>query len=707
MKKQISSRLRLLVIYVFSLAPTVIHAQSQQQLHIDSLQNILQSLANDTNKVKVLNDISVSYFPMDPSTGILFGEQGLALAQKLHWPKGIATAYHSLGSNYLTENNFPIAVDYYLKCLRIAQQIRSKNELAMSFHSLGIAYNTVHNYPTALEYYEKALKIYEAGAGNKLIIIGCLENIANLYDNKNDCDMALEYFSQALSMAQKLSYKHNIAYISGELAHVFAEQGYFQRALLYQRSALKIFEQLNDTVNLANLAGQIGITYFLKHNYDLAQQYFEKTIKMYAAINGYSATGALGEYYGYLGKIYVFKASSIQHFMSAGQSVDFIRSRYLKEAVRFFKKAIILSLLVSDWDHLQDAFMQIYKVELMKADYPAALLAFKQYSIYKDSATNSEKYRQITRHEIEYEYGKQEDSISYSDELQKAQMQSVLQKEELDKLRLKQRWLYSIIAVAVFCTASFYFLFRNRIQQIHFKNEMAGEKVENQLKEAQYQRKFNDLTFSALRSQMNPHFIFNALNTIQSFVYSNDKKNANNYLGKFSELMRKILDNSGKKNISLKEEIDVLQLYLDIEKVRFGNQLQAIIKVDPALETDAIFIPPMIIQPYAENSIKHGLFHSIGEKKLNISVNASKDKKDVEIVIDDNGIGREKSMEINKKRSDHHSFANAANEERLKLFNQIFENKQRIEIIDKQSAEGLPSGTKIIILIPIILSELV
>jgi len=205
---------------------------------------------------------------------------------------------------------------------------------------------------------------------------------------------------------------------------------------------------------------------------------------------------------------------------------------------------------------------------------------------------------------------------------------------------------------------------------------------------------------------MNPHFIFSALNTIQSFVYSNDKKSAGNYLGKFSELIRKILDNSNKEKITLEEELHVLQLYIDIEKARFGDTFHAIIDTDTNLDKD-FFIPPMLIQPYVENAIKHGLLHQTGEKKLLIKISKSLDQQYIEIIIDDNGIGREKSIEINKKRNGHHSFANEANEKRIDLINQFHDKKTKLEIIDKKNMDDTEAGTTVIISIPIVSMSIV
>jgi sensor histidine kinase YesM len=278
----------------------------------------------------------------------------------------------------------------------------------------------------------------------------------------------------------------------------------------------------------------------------------------------------------------------------------------------------------------------------------------------------------------------------------------VQNERKLHRQLLHKHWLYSIIIIISFISVASYFLYRYRLRQLQLKNQLAKEKTDKILAETEYQHKLNEVTFAALRSQMNPHFIFNALNTIQGFVYSNDKKSASSYLGKFSQLIRKILDSSNKQTITLEEEIEILQLYTDIEKARFGESLNVTINIDPALDLESILIPPMLIQPYVENAIKHGLFHKPEEKTLIIRVSKAEEQDAVEVVIDDNGIGRERSKEINKSRIGHHSFAIAANEKRIDLINQTIDKKTRLKIIDKINADGSPAGTTVIITIPMV-----
>jgi LytS/YehU family sensor histidine kinase len=212
----------------------------------------------------------------------------------------------------------------------------------------------------------------------------------------------------------------------------------------------------------------------------------------------------------------------------------------------------------------------------------------------------------------------------------------------------------------------------------------------------------NELRKSMLRTivtQMNPHFIFNAMNTIQSFVYKNDKRNMSNYMGKFSELIRKILDTSSISSISLKEEIDILELYLDLEKARFESDFSVDLIIQPELDLENIQIPPMFIQPCIENAIKHGLFHKQGVRHLKVTIAYDDPLKEyIRIEIDDDGIGRTRSREINKTLyADHKSFAGSAMESRVDLINQTIDKKISLFVIDKEDE----AGTTVIIRLPI------
>jgi len=259
----------------------------------------------------------------------------------------------------------------------------------------------------------------------------------------------------------------------------------------------------------------------------------------------------------------------------------------------------------------------------------------------------------------------------------------------------KPFWLntFFLIYMSLIIIALLYTFYKYQIQKIEKKNQLLLDKVN-------LEKNLNQSKLKAIKSQMNPHFFYNALNTIQSYILSNDKKQAVSYLSKFSTLTRTILEMSEKENITLSEEIKTLGLYLDIEKARFDEDFSYEINIAYGIDIENIKIPSMLLQPYVENAVKHGLLHKKGEKKLTIDFERILDS--LKITIDDNGIGRQKSAELNAiKNKDHLSFATEAMQNRIALLNQYKQKNIAINFEDKFNKNEQSLGTKVIIEIPI------
>ena len=259
----------------------------------------------------------------------------------------------------------------------------------------------------------------------------------------------------------------------------------------------------------------------------------------------------------------------------------------------------------------------------------------------------------------------------------------------------KPFWLntFFLIYMSLILIALLYTFYKYQIQKIEKKNQLLLDKVN-------LEKNLNQSKLKAIKSQMNPHFFYNALNTIQSYILSNDKKQAVSYLSKFSTLTRTILEMSEKENITLSDEIKTLGLYLDIEKARFDEDFSYEINIAYGIDIENIKIPSMLLQPYVENAVKHGLLHKKGEKKLTIDFERILDS--LKITIDDNGIGRQKSAELNAiKNKDHLSFATEAMQNRIALLNQYKQKNIAINFEDKFNKNEQSLGTKVIIEIPI------
>lgn len=253
------------------------------------------------------------------------------------------------------------------------------------------------------------------------------------------------------------------------------------------------------------------------------------------------------------------------------------------------------------------------------------------------------------------------------------------------------RTIWFIILVFVVLLIIALLLFRTRLKTISKQSLLLTQKIE-------LEKALRNSTLSGIKAQMNPHFIFNALNTIQSYIYLNDKKTAGDYLVSFSELMRSILEMSTKDYIQLNEELKALHLYLRLEKMRFEDDFNYTIKVADNVE-ESLRIPSMLIQPYVENAIKHGLLHKKGIKNLEIQFYKRDSNLIVEII--DNGIGIEASMKLNLARNKkHNSFATQANQLRLELLNANSKGNIGVESFSLKNETEQVIGTKIIIKIP-------
>lgn len=258
-----------------------------------------------------------------------------------------------------------------------------------------------------------------------------------------------------------------------------------------------------------------------------------------------------------------------------------------------------------------------------------------------------------------------------------------------------QRWWFLggiMLLIASLIWAGF--TLRLRVQKRQNTLALAKAKAEADLRDSQ---------LSSLKVQMNPHFIFNALNSIQDFMMSNEKKQANLYLGKFSDLMRMTLDMSQKATVSLSDELKVLRIYLDLESLRFEDNLTWKIIVNDSIDADEIMIPSMLIQPYVENAIKHGLLHKKTDKQLTVDfcLNAAEDA--LLCTIDDNGVGRARSEELKQFRPHKHtSFASSATQTRLELLNYGRKKTIAVQYTDKKDDQGHSMGTRVTIEVPFV-----
>ncbi len=243
----------------------------------------------------------------------------------------------------------------------------------------------------------------------------------------------------------------------------------------------------------------------------------------------------------------------------------------------------------------------------------------------------------------------------------------------------------------------FSILFLSFVIYIGYKSRIGNLK-----RRAAIKQQITELEAKALRAQMNPHFIFNSLNAIQELIITENTEEGYKYLSSFSKLLRMVLNNSEKNFITLSAELEMIQLYLSLEALRFKQSFNYEIIIDESVETEIIQVPSLLMQPYVENAVWHGLRHKKGNKNLLITI--KENSQQLQIEIDDNGVGREKSAEIKSQKLGAEQFESkgtALAQQRIVLLNQQFPNLATTEIVDKLNENGESSGTKVIIYLPI------
>ncbi|MBC7826805.1 MAG: histidine kinase [Chitinophagaceae bacterium] len=253
-----------------------------------------------------------------------------------------------------------------------------------------------------------------------------------------------------------------------------------------------------------------------------------------------------------------------------------------------------------------------------------------------------------------------------------------------------ETWWFRATTIAIF-VAGIVLIMKIREQRLVKEEKIRGE----------FRERITASEMKALRSQMNPHFLYNSLNAIRLFVLQNDSDNAEKYLVKFARLMRLILDNSRQEWVSLASELDQLYLYIELEQLRFNNGFDFSIETDSSLRKEDIAIPPMIIQPYIENAILHGIAHKKG--KGNIIISLKPVNNHLECTVEDNGVGRERAAALKSKRiSSHNSVGLQVTEERLQLVSEKTGKEASVSVIDKFDESRSPAGTKVIVRLPLV-----
>ena len=389
----------ILLISLFNVQP-VYPQKLQGQARLDSLLAELPKAKKDTNKVKLLENISSEYHSITPDTGIKYGELGLDLAKELDWEKGQGITLLAAGLNYDAKANYPKAIDYIERSLKVFEALNDKSGVAAALRNLATVNEATGNYALALEYNFKTLKISEE-QGNKLAIARTLGNIGTIYYSMQLDTKALDYMKQARIIYEELGNKRGIADILNNTGSIYKNRGDDALALNSYQEAVKIYEDIGFQLGVLSATGNIGSLYLKQKKFKEALLYYTRAMNMAEQI-GHKRAFAIGV--AAIADMYLEMAKDSSSSNEGYRTASNMKADNLQRAVLYYNKSVEIYKSLGLIGDLQSIYNNLAAAYELSGNYKEALKAYEQSIIYKDSVFNKENTEKITRLEVEGEY---------------------------------------------------------------------------------------------------------------------------------------------------------------------------------------------------------------------------------------------------------------------------------------------------------------
>jgi tetratricopeptide (TPR) repeat protein len=657
------------------------YAQSSRKVSIDSMLLVLANAKTDTNKVKLLHQLTIAHDGLNQNQSLQYARQEYALAQKLKWNKGMLTALRYIGSLQMEMGRNKNALASFEHLYRLSAELKLKDEMILSLNNIGAVYESTSKHTSAADYFFKALKIAEQ-IKHFFLIAKCESNIAVLFIQQGDFEKARYYAKKADEQYRHLDEPSYEAKNLEVLGNCYAFDKKYEQAKPYYLRALKLYERVGDQMGMATVYTQMVDCYSgdpLKRI-----DYLQKAKSLWdkLAPNNLNAIANIGNY----GYVYFDILKNPAMLKIVENKLRLNKEQMLKDAEVYLNTSIKLSRQAGISDLVSQLTIVYSELCEYKKDYKGALDNLKAHVKLQDSISSQEIKNKIAR--LEGERG-----IAVRDkEIQSA------------KLEMKQFWLYGVITISGLILLSFYFLNRSRISQLRLKNELQKKEAEEKTKELLHRNKLSESELKAIRAQMNPHFIFNVLNSIESYIVENDSKTASRLVQKFASLSRLILENSTQSMVTAEREWKALKLYTELEAMRFSNQFSYSFSVDPLLDLTKLMLPPMLVQPLIENAIHHGMRNSTAENNM-INISLEQTEMEILFIVEDNGAGIDEAENFKTFSAiKSKSIGLSAIRERIEIFNVMNERQPAsFQVYKKEVKEG--PGTVAKLTLPKVLRE--
>ena len=545
------------------------------------------------------------------------------------------------------------AMTFADEAINAATSINWQMGIALAYRQKGYVYYALTDNVNAMDYFLKALKAGEK-LNNNLLDASIYNNIANIYADLGNYQVALTYYQKYLSASISVKSQLNEIRALSNIGDIYIELNNFSKGLSYYNRALTIANETGNKQISAVIYNNLAETFLKQKDYPLAYDNYLKSLKLAEeSMNIGAKVNALNG----LGKIYL----NLHQYTKA--------ESYSKLSLHFAKQLNNLSSQA-------DGFETLYNIYKKTKQFKNALWAYTNEKTLKDSVINDNKTAEITRLEMQYQFNKKEDSIKIADYRKQALSADIIKQDKIVKnMILAGSLIVLFSAMAVFV---FYKRKRDAVEKKH-ESELRTQAMDTEMK--------------ALRAQMNPHFIFNSLNSIKNYIDKNDTAKASLYTFKFAKLMRMILENSERKEIPIAQDLKALELYMQLEALRMHNKFIYEIKVDDAIDQENTLIPPLILQPFVENSIWHGISQKECDGRIWISIHKEGDM--INCIVEDNGVGiPEPDHSEQSAHADKKSLGMKITKSRIDIINRMKKTNATVTF------SNLEEGTKIEVRLP-------
>lgn len=667
-----------------------LQSSQAQQYNIDSLLSLLQNSKIDTNRVNILYKLSNALSESKPDNAMQYANQGFTLSQKLAFKKGQSICLNALGLAYYQVGKFDTALICFEKRLKLVTEIKDLQGLAEVYDNLAVLNIHLGKNDKALELRKKANDIY-LSLNKKILLASGYIWIGNIYKEKGDYSSALENYLKSIKLYEEEFDENGIAYPLLNISSVYRYLKQYSQARIYANEAKSKFVKSKNQKGIGVSLYRLALIYFEEKDYDNAIKLSKEAKKLFEEIQDAYFTlivnQMLGTCYHDMGnsKVAIDYAESalrvaqqigdLTEISGAFQNIsimysdqgDYLRAlEYLHKSEGILNKTKDKKSLLNLSANFVDLFSRINKPD-------SVVYYFKRYQALTDTIFNEQNSRSIAEMQTKYEAEKKDKEI-------------LALNLEAEK---KKNTIWAIVAgsgILLVVLLSGFMVFRNKKKR----------------EQAVLAQMASESDMKALRSQMNPHFIFNCIHTINGLLNELKIQESKTCLDKFSNLTRSVLENSKKREIPLSAELEILRLYMDLENMRFTNPFQYEFVIEPSIDPETTLVPPLILQPFVENSIKHGFRDP--EKPGQLKIEISTENESLVCSVEDNGVGRNM---VNIKTSSgfkKESLGIKLTEERLDLISKTKKTKSHFLINDLVDAYNKPAGTCVKIILPYELS---